>query len=331
MLNWDGKLLTTMLPPESTNVKTRFAQYHAFEDEKARVKIAKNFIEAKFDKSQVVLDYLKQRYPSIDYDFTEDFEKLKKAKTIKEIMGVEGGVAWKYWNEFSKAIPQKYDFESRIDSSWRATGAGDMVNAMLNYGYALLEAECLSAINAVGLDPHVGFLHEMSTSKNSLAYDLQEPYRFLVDFAVISLIESEKMENKDFIRTENYSLRLRPSGAKKLTEEINLWFNKKVSYKENMAMWSYVMFLKTRELAQYLVGKLKEIDFIDPQYETKRQESSDIRQKILSISYSDWKKLGFSKGTLHHMKQNAKADAPFTLNAHNKERLGKWEKLVANG
>ncbi|WP_440953783.1 CRISPR-associated endonuclease Cas1 [Methanococcoides sp. FTZ1] len=82
--------------------KTRFAQYHAFEDENARVKIAKNFIEAKFDKSLVVLDYLKQRYTEIDYDFTDDFNKLKKAKSIKEIMGVEGGVAYKYWNEFSK-------------------------------------------------------------------------------------------------------------------------------------------------------------------------------------------------------------------------------------
>ncbi|WP_292464318.1 CRISPR-associated endonuclease Cas1 [Methanolobus sp.] len=329
VLNWDGKLLTTMLPPESTNVKTKFAQYHAFEDEKARVTIAKNFIEAKFDKTLVVLDYLKQRYPEIEYDLTEDFEKLKKAKTIKEIMGVEGGVAYKYWNEFAKAIPEKYDFESRIDSSRRATGAGDMVNAMLNYGYALLEAEGLRAINAVGLDPHVGFLHEMTPSKNSLAYDLQEPYRFLVDFAVISLIESERMEIKDFIRTESYSLRLRPSGAKKLTEEINLWFNKRVSYKENMTMWSYVMFLKTRELAQYLSDKRKDIDFIEPQYETKRQDSSDIRQKILSISYSDWKKLGFSKGTLHYMKQNAKADKPFTLNAHVRERLEQWEKLIA--
>ncbi|AFV22397.1 CRISPR-associated protein, Cas1 family [Methanolobus psychrophilus R15] len=331
ILNWDGKLLTTMLPPESTNVKTKFAQYRVFEDEKARVKIAKNFIEAKFDKTLVVLDYLKQRYPEIDYNLTEDFEKLKKAKSIKEIMGVEGGVVYKYWNEFSKAIPEKYDFESRIDSSRRATGAGDMVNAMLNYGYALLEAEGLRAINAVGLDPHVGFLHEMTTSKNSLAYDLQEPYRFLVDFAVISLIESEKMETKDFIRTENYSLRLRPSGAKKLTEEINLWFNKRVSHQGNMTMWSYVMFLKTRELAQYLVGKRQETDFVEPQYETKRQDTSDIRQKILSISYTDWKKLGFSKGTLHYMKQNANADKPFTLNAHNRERLEKWEKLVANG
>ncbi|WP_048159083.1 CRISPR-associated endonuclease Cas1 [Methanosarcina sp. WWM596] len=87
------------------------------------------------------------------------------------------------------------------------------------FQHALLEAECLRAINTAGLDAHVGFLHEMNPSKNSLAYDLQESFRFLVDMAVISFIESKKMDNKDFIRTESYSLRLKPSGAKKVTEE----------------------------------------------------------------------------------------------------------------
>ena len=95
ILNWDGKLLTSMLPPESTNVKTKFAQYHAYENKDSRLKIARKFIEAKFDKSLVVLDYLNQRYPEIEYDFSADIEKLKSPKTIRETMGIEGGVAWK--------------------------------------------------------------------------------------------------------------------------------------------------------------------------------------------------------------------------------------------
>ncbi len=326
ILNWDGKLLTTMLPPESTNVKTKFAQYHAFENEENRISIARKFIEAKFDKSQAVLDYLKQRYPSIEYDFSEDNEKLKKAKTIREIMGVEGGVAWKYWNEFSKVIPQKYDFCSRIDRYRRPVAAGDMVNVMLNYGYALLEAECLRVINTVGFDAHVGFLHEMNPSKNSLAYDLQEPFRFLVDLAVINLVETEKIDTKDFIRTESYSLRLKPSGAKKVTEVFQNWMNKKVPYQKNSVTWNYALLLKTRELVQYFVEKRKALDFSKPEFAIDRQNSEDIRQKILSISYTDWKNMGFSKGTLHYMKQNAKADKPFTLNAHVRERLEMWEK-----
>jgi len=70
-------------------------------------------------------------------------------------------------------------------------------------------------------------------------------------------------------------------------------------------------------------------DFLKPSYEIERQDSNEIRKKILDISYSDWKKLGFSKGTLHHMKKNAMENKPFTLNKHVIERLGKWDKLVA--
>ena len=51
--------------------------------------------------------------------------------------------------------------------------------------------------------------------------------------------------------------------------------------------------------------------------------------KILRITYSDWNKLGFSKGTLHYMKKNAEADEPFTLNAHVREQVNKWEMLVS--
>jgi CRISPR-associated protein Cas1 len=70
------------------------------------------------------------------------------------------------------------------------------------------------------------------------------------------------MDNKNFIRTESYSLRLKFSGAKKLTEEFNNWINKKGAYKKQSVMWSYALLLKARELAQYLVGKRQEIDFV---------------------------------------------------------------------
>jgi CRISPR-associated protein Cas1 len=61
------------------------------------------------------------------------------------------------------------------------------------------------------LDVHAGFLHEMTPSKNSLAYNLQKPFRFLVDMAVINMVENEIMDKKDFIITENYNLRLKPA------------------------------------------------------------------------------------------------------------------------
>ncbi|MCK5346210.1 MAG: CRISPR-associated endonuclease Cas1, partial [Candidatus Heimdallarchaeota archaeon] len=64
-------------------------------------------------------------------------------------------------------------------------------------------------------------------------------------------------------------------------------------------------------------------------YAVERQDSEDVRQKILSISYTDWKKRGFSKGTLYYMKQNAMSDKPFTLNAHVRGRLENWDYVVS--
>ncbi|WP_440955081.1 CRISPR-associated protein Cas1 [Methanosarcina sp. Mfa9] len=123
-------------------------------------------------------------------------------------------------------------------------------------------------------------------------------------------------------------MRLKPTGARKVVNEVSNMLNKKVNYEGKQTTWGSIILLKARELAHYLTGKKKELDFVKPEYEIERVDSYEIRQKILNISYVDWKKLGFSKGTLHYMKQNAKSDEPFTLNAHVLERVNKWEELV---
>ena len=332
VMNWDGKLLTTMLPPGSVQVKTKFAHYHAFEDKKTRLLIARQFIEGKFERTQLVLDYLNQRYPDVNTDFSKESSKLSKVTTLRELMGVEGIVAVFYWEQIQKVIPPKLEFTSRcVGRTNRPIGAADTVNCMLNYGYSLLEAECVRAINSVGLDAHVGFLHEMQIGKYSLAYDMQELFRFIIDLAIINLIETDRMDKKDFIRTDNYTLKLRSTGAKKITDEVNRWLNKTVSYQGKETSWDYVIFLKAREMAHYLVGKQKSLDLISPEYSIDRQDADDIRKKILSIPYTEWRKRGFSKGTLHCMKKNAECDKPFTMNKLVRERVNQWDSGVITG
>jgi len=153
---------------------------------------------------------------------------------------------------------------------------------------------------------------------------VQELFRFLIDLAVISLIEREEMDGTDFARTENYSLRLRPTGARKVTDEVNAWFNKTVTYEGKECAWSYIILLKTRELAHYLTGKKRSLDFCAPEWTIERPDSDEVRQKILAISYKEWKEMGFSKGTLHYMKKNAESGQPFSLNKHVRERLAYW-------
>jgi len=161
----------------------------------------------------------------------------------------------------------------------------------------------------------------MQTSKDSLAYGLQELSRFIVDLAIIHLIETDAMERKDFIRTESYALRLRPTGARKVSDEVNTWLNKTLEYQGKECMWSYGMLLKTRELAQYLNGKKRTLGFKSPEFTLDRQDSDEMRKKIIDLSYKEWKDMGFSKWILHYLKQNAKSGKTFMMNAHVRERI----------
>jgi len=319
ILNWNGKLLTVMLPPESVQVKTKFAQYHAYQNTHTKFLLAKKFITAKFEKTKLVLDWLKQRYPEIDNDISVEAKKLAVTQTIPDILTVEGRVASFYWGQLKKIFPNKYEFSTRSHIN-RPKGAGDHINCLLNYGYAILESQCLKAINSAGLDPHVGFMHQMAIGKNSLAYDLQEPYRFLIDLAVITCLENDAFTKKDFIRTENFNLRLRSSGAKKLLAEIEHQFNNKVEYKGSRT-WHYILQIKTRELSHYLLKKRSTINFTQPKHSLTRLDSFDLREKILSIQYKDAEKLGFSKGAIHYMKKKALSSSPFKVYSKSMKKL----------
>ncbi|WP_445475802.1 hypothetical protein ACT9XH_03440 [Methanococcoides methylutens] len=64
-------------------------------------------------------------------------------------------------------------------------------------------------------------------------------------------------------------------------------------------------------------------------YVAERDDSNLVMKKIIDISYTEWKKRGFSKCTLHYMKQNARSDKQFTLNAHVRERLEEWDQTAS--
>lgn len=69
---------------------------------------------------------------------------------------------------------------------------------MFNYGYAILEAQVRRTINAVGLDPAVGYLHETKSGNTPLVYDFQELYRWLIDLSIIEILEEKKIKKIRF-------------------------------------------------------------------------------------------------------------------------------------
>jgi len=176
--------------------------------------------------------------------------------------------------------------------------ASDPINALLNYGYAILEAEILRNINAIGLDSSIGFLHELKDGRSSLVYDVQELYRWLVDLSVIQLLEEKKLKNADFIVTENYNIRLRETTAKALIEKIRLNFNSRVFYNGKYYSYQNVLYENVRMLANYIIGKSSKLQFNIPKFEIKRGDNTEVRNKVLSLTPEDRKKLGINKSTL---------------------------------
>jgi CRISPR-associated protein Cas1 len=136
--------------------------------------------------------------------------QLDKVRSVPDIRVVEGRVALRYWQAYASVIPKCFDFQGRMTSSHQ-NNASDPVNAALNYAHGVLEGECRRAINAVGFEPSIGFLHEPSAhqTKQSLVYDLQEPFRWISDVSVLEVFESGTLDLSDFYFTgQDYRYRL---------------------------------------------------------------------------------------------------------------------------
>ncbi|MDH3313558.1 MAG: CRISPR-associated endonuclease Cas1 [Nitrosopumilus sp.] len=194
-----------------------------------------------------------------------------------------------------------------IKSNSRNYNASDEINALLNYGYAILESEIRKLINGTGLDYSIGFLHEINQSRTSLVYDIQELFRWLIDLSVIQLLEERKIKKSDFIITENYHTRLGEDVAKMLIEKINSNFNVKSNYKNNKN-YSYQTILQDnmQQLSNHILKKKQKMDFNIPLMKLDRKDNLKLKEKILNMTPEERKQLGVNKSTLWHMQNNLK-------------------------
>ncbi len=154
--------------------------------------LAKKFIKG---KSRNQLNYLKylDRY---HHELSDTIKKMnlkvkiniKNATNISQLMGYEGEISTLYWQGLVKILEDKSNFTGRVNK-----GATDVVNATLNYGYAILYARVQNALLRAGLALHISFLHALQEGKPTLVYDVIEEFRaFVVDRAVISMFNKNE-------------------------------------------------------------------------------------------------------------------------------------------
>jgi len=195
----------------------------------------------------------------------------------------------------------------------------------LNYGYGFLEAECRMAINVTGLEPSVGFLHDFSDyqTKQSLVYDLQEPFRWLIDLSVVEAFESGKLDLHDFYFTsDDYRYRFETKAKQRFIDLIRERFNSGVRYKGRVLKWDTVIREKTSELASFLTGKTSRLDFEEPSPTLQRFDSIELRDRIIRLSSEEAKELKIPKQTLHDLRTKARDEQPFRLYGKVRDKLG---------
>ncbi len=317
VMSFDGTLISSILPPMPVKADLRAAQIQAANDPKRKFTIARALVQAKVTRSLQVLDWLGERYEiQREIRLTRlESSKLRSATTVKDLRVAEGRVARRYWEAFGKVMPEHLDFQGRMTSSHQ-NNASDPVNLTLNYGYGFLEGECRRAINSVGLELSVGFLHDFSDyqTKQSLVYDLQEPFRWLIDISVIEGFESGALDLPDFYFTgDDYRYRFEAEAKQRFIDVIRERFNAGVSYRGRILKWDTIVEQKANELGRFVVGKSSGLSFEEPAPGLERRDNRDMRVKILALKSSEANSLGIGASTLHYLRKRAQGSRSFRI------------------
>ena len=222
-----GKFLARVCGESHGNVLLRRKQYRMADDEVESCKIAKNFIFGKISNARWSLKRTFRDHPMrIDLEkFSRASEQIKEilqqvleVKEIDSLRGFEGSAASIYFDCFDEMIlSNKEDFYFHGRNRRPPL---DNVNALLSFVYMLLGSECASALETVGLDSYVGFMHQDRPGRKSLSLDLLEELRpCMADRFVLTLVNNRIVKSKDFIKQENGSVLLTKEGRSTVLQQ----------------------------------------------------------------------------------------------------------------
>ncbi len=219
-----GKFLARIQGPVSGNVLLRRKQYRIADKPEASADIARHFLVGKLANSRTVIrralrDHADKsdgrKLATAETHLTEYLRRLEKPAPIETLRGIEGEAASSYFAAFPQLITIKEEAFSYTGRNRRPPL--DPVNALLSFVYTLLVHDCRSALEGVGLDPCVGYLHTDRPGRPSLALDLMEEFRsFLADRLVLSLINRCQIKASDFIDSLGGAVTMKDEARKKL-------------------------------------------------------------------------------------------------------------------
>ncbi len=208
-LTMTGRWRGTIGPGPSPRAKDRLRQYRLAAREKTRLDVARMIVGAKLQAEvETVKRWNRNRRGSLTDTLAllkTALDKLDAARSVDEVMGVEGTAAKAYFAGFGRLFTHDHCFSGR-----NRRPPKDPVNALLSFGYTLLMTEMQAAVCLAGLDPYLGFLHATKNRRMSLVLDLMEPFRCVVDDLVLTRMNLLSFKQTDFTAGEGGAVLMKP-------------------------------------------------------------------------------------------------------------------------
>lgn len=258
-----GRFISRIQGGTRGNVLLRTSQYKLSEDKEFSLHISKLFVSGKIQNYRSILRrFIRDNGSNVNVEKAAELLYIRKgeslrARELNQLRGVEGDAANLYFSVFSHLIlNQKKDFNF---AGRNRRPPKDAVNAMLSFVYTLIANDVAAALETVGLDPYVGFLHSLRPGRTSLALDVMEELRaYLGDRLVLSLINRRQMNIKDFVAQGEDGIVMTDSGRKIL---LTAWQNRKKEvilhpYLNEKIVIGLLPYVQSMLLARYLRGDL---------------------------------------------------------------------------
>jgi len=248
------------LQPEPTkDARLRWMQYEKSRDPDFRLALSKQFVSGKL-QNMIALCRRQRRSQKgrtieAQLNILERLSrKVTLAEGLEELRGYEGAASAAYYKAFRRFLRQDLGFERRNHRPPR-----DPVNALLSLGYTLLYNNIYGLINVVGLDPYLGFFHELKRGHAALASDLMEEWRpVIVDSLVLAMINRGELGQGDF-RWIRGQVRLTREGLMQFLRRYEGRLAARVFYPRLKVRISYrrCLELQVRHLAELILGRAK--------------------------------------------------------------------------
>ena len=261
-----GRFLARVCGGNNGNVLLRREQYRIADDDRRSCAIARNMIFGKLTNSAAVIQRtLRDHGPRVTDCGLEDTvgtirslqRQVLEQTELEALRGLEGVGAAAYFGVFDHLLlsrKEEFFFHGR-----NRRPPLDRVNAMLSFAYSLLTHDCASALESVGLDSYVGFLHRDRPGRESLALDLMEELRpCMADRFVLTLVNNRVVKPDDFQTQDSGAVLLTEEGRKKF---LKAWQERKRDtlthpYLNEKMSWGMIPYVQALLLARHLRGDL---------------------------------------------------------------------------